>query len=137
LYLDRTGCAWRYLPADFPPLRSLATFAHNLPVQLTRFIGRLGQRGRDFLAEKLAIATAEPMGSDASSTFGGAQAGSDRYVRVNIGVAGEQATKRLEGRGFAGFVVLSAELVEDPPQERQCPTPVEDPFRSELVAKFP
>jgi predicted ATPase/class 3 adenylate cyclase len=28
------------LPADFPPLRSLAAFAHNLPVQLTRFIGR-------------------------------------------------------------------------------------------------
>jgi class 3 adenylate cyclase len=28
------------LPADFPLLRSLAAFAHNLPVQLTRFIGR-------------------------------------------------------------------------------------------------
>jgi hypothetical protein len=28
------------LPADFPPLRSLETFAHNLPLQLTRFIGR-------------------------------------------------------------------------------------------------
>jgi predicted ATPase/class 3 adenylate cyclase/Tfp pilus assembly protein PilF len=28
------------LPAEFPPLRSLEAFAHNLPVQLTRFIGR-------------------------------------------------------------------------------------------------
>jgi predicted ATPase/class 3 adenylate cyclase len=28
------------LPADFPPLRSLSAFSHNLPVQLTRFIGR-------------------------------------------------------------------------------------------------
>jgi class 3 adenylate cyclase len=28
------------LPADFPPLRSLAVFAHNLPVQLTSFVGR-------------------------------------------------------------------------------------------------
>jgi predicted ATPase/class 3 adenylate cyclase len=28
------------LPADFPPLRSLEAFRHNLPVQLTRFIGR-------------------------------------------------------------------------------------------------
>src|SRR5579884_1260938 len=28
------------LPADFPPLRSLEAFAHNLPVQLTSFIGR-------------------------------------------------------------------------------------------------
>ncbi|HZT42937.1 MAG TPA: tetratricopeptide repeat protein [Chthonomonadaceae bacterium] len=28
------------LPADFPPLRSLQSFANNLPVQLTSFIGR-------------------------------------------------------------------------------------------------
>jgi predicted ATPase/class 3 adenylate cyclase len=28
------------LPAEFPPLRSLEAFAHNLPVQLTSFIGR-------------------------------------------------------------------------------------------------
>jgi predicted ATPase/DNA-binding SARP family transcriptional activator len=28
------------LPSEFPPLRSLETFAHNLPLQLTRFIGR-------------------------------------------------------------------------------------------------
>jgi len=28
------------LPTDFPPLRSLEAFAHNLPVQLTTFIGR-------------------------------------------------------------------------------------------------
>src|SRR5205814_8595526 len=28
------------LPNDFPPLRSLEAFAHNLPRQLTSFIGR-------------------------------------------------------------------------------------------------
>jgi class 3 adenylate cyclase len=28
------------LPSDFPPLRSLEAFAHNLPAQLTSFIGR-------------------------------------------------------------------------------------------------
>jgi predicted ATPase/class 3 adenylate cyclase len=28
------------MPGDFPPLRSLEAFAHNLPRQLTRFIGR-------------------------------------------------------------------------------------------------
>ncbi len=28
------------LPADFPPVRSLEAFRHNLPVQLTSFIGR-------------------------------------------------------------------------------------------------
>jgi predicted ATPase/DNA-binding SARP family transcriptional activator len=31
------------LRADFPPLRSLAAFAHNLPLQLTSFIGREDQ----------------------------------------------------------------------------------------------
>ena len=25
LYLDRTGCAWRYLPADFPPWQTVYT----------------------------------------------------------------------------------------------------------------
>src|SRR5262249_34085723 len=28
------------LPADFPALRSLEAFAHNLPAQLTSFVGR-------------------------------------------------------------------------------------------------
>jgi predicted ATPase/class 3 adenylate cyclase/DNA-binding CsgD family transcriptional regulator len=28
------------LPSDFPPLRSLDTYTHNLPIQLTTFIGR-------------------------------------------------------------------------------------------------
>src|SRR5229473_7468478 len=28
------------LPADFPPLRSLSTSPHNLPVQMTSFVGR-------------------------------------------------------------------------------------------------
>jgi hypothetical protein len=28
------------LPSDFPPLRSLESFRHNLPVQLTSFVGR-------------------------------------------------------------------------------------------------
>jgi predicted ATPase/class 3 adenylate cyclase len=31
------------LPADFPPLRSLQAFVHNLPRQLTSFIGRDGE----------------------------------------------------------------------------------------------
>ena len=26
LYLDRTGCAWRYLPADFPPWQTVYTW---------------------------------------------------------------------------------------------------------------
>jgi transposase len=26
LYLDRTGCAWRYLPADFPPSRTVSGY---------------------------------------------------------------------------------------------------------------
>jgi transposase len=26
LYLDRTGCAWRYLPTDFPPWQTVYTY---------------------------------------------------------------------------------------------------------------
>ncbi len=26
LYLDRTGCAWRYLPADFPPWQTVYSY---------------------------------------------------------------------------------------------------------------
>jgi len=26
LYLDRTGCAWRYLPADFPPSQTVYSY---------------------------------------------------------------------------------------------------------------
>jgi predicted ATPase/class 3 adenylate cyclase len=33
------------LPADFPPLRSLQALSHNLPVQLTSFIGREREMG--------------------------------------------------------------------------------------------
>jgi predicted ATPase/Tfp pilus assembly protein PilF len=40
------------LPTDFPPLRSLEAFAHNLPSQLTSFIGREQQMAevKQFLA---------------------------------------------------------------------------------------
>jgi predicted ATPase len=40
------------LPADFPPLHSLEAFAHNLPRQLTSFIGREREMGevKEFLA---------------------------------------------------------------------------------------
>jgi len=33
------------LPADFPPLKTLASFRHNLPAQLTSFVGREGEIG--------------------------------------------------------------------------------------------
>jgi predicted ATPase len=34
------------LPADFPPLRSLDAFRHNLPLQLTSFVGRAEEMAR-------------------------------------------------------------------------------------------
>src|SRR5829696_4251440 len=42
------------LPADFPPIRSLATGPNNLPVQLTPFLGREEQVARvvDFLSRE-------------------------------------------------------------------------------------
>jgi transposase len=40
LYLDRTGCAWRYLPADFPPWQTVCTWPGCTP----RFVPRSGSR---------------------------------------------------------------------------------------------
>jgi hypothetical protein len=38
------------LPGDFPPLRSLDALPHNLPAQLTSFVGREHERGADSLS---------------------------------------------------------------------------------------
>ena len=42
--LSRAEQIWQLtvpdLPADFPPLASLSTRRHNLPIQLTSFVGR-------------------------------------------------------------------------------------------------
>lgn len=46
------------LPADFPPLRALAAFHHNLPVQSTRFIGR-----QDAIAEVTRLLAPPPAGT--------------------------------------------------------------------------
>jgi predicted ATPase/class 3 adenylate cyclase len=48
------------LPADFPPLRSLDAYPHNLPVQLTSFIGReqeLTELGRALRTTRLLTLT--------------------------------------------------------------------------------
>ena len=34
LYVDRTGCAWRYLPADFPPWRTVPQCAVPLDASM-------------------------------------------------------------------------------------------------------
>jgi len=48
------------LPADFPPLRSLSASPHNLPVQMTSFVGReqdLGDLRRQLLSHDVRLLT--------------------------------------------------------------------------------
>ena len=51
------------LPAVFPPLRSLEAFAHNLPAQFTRFIGREQEMAKvkQELAKHLPAVNKEPV----------------------------------------------------------------------------
>ena len=50
LYVDRTGCAWRYLPADFPPWRTVyglfaaAERRHHRPARRPTRAGPAGRR---------------------------------------------------------------------------------------------
>ncbi|MEZ4771040.1 MAG: adenylate/guanylate cyclase domain-containing protein [Caldilineales bacterium] len=53
------------LPAEFPPLTSLETFRHNLPVQLTSFVGRDREleRVKDLLAQTRLLTLLGPGGT--------------------------------------------------------------------------
>jgi predicted ATPase/class 3 adenylate cyclase len=57
------------LPSDFPPLRSLATLPHNLPVQVTSFIGREQEMAelRQRLGVRQAVSLSGPPDRQANS----------------------------------------------------------------------
>jgi transposase len=55
LYLDRTGCAWRYLPADFPPWQTVYTYFATW-----RDDGTLARLHRELRAQVRAAAGRQP-----------------------------------------------------------------------------
>jgi predicted ATPase/class 3 adenylate cyclase len=74
------------LPADFPPLRSLEAFVHNLPIQLTSFIGRereLSEIMRLLAATRLVTLTGS---GGCGKTRLALQAGSEFLERFDDGV---------------------------------------------------
>src|SRR5215471_767973 len=56
------------LPAAFPPLRSLGAFSHNLPMQLTSFVGRVRETDtvRRLLRQRRLVTLTGPGGSGKS-----------------------------------------------------------------------
>ena len=85
------------IPADFPPLRSLDAFDHNLPVQRTEFVGRASELDRvsSLLAERRLVTV---------SAVGGA--GKTRLA-LEVGA-------RLLGEPFDGVHFVDLGPIDDP-----------------------
>jgi predicted ATPase/class 3 adenylate cyclase len=73
------------LPADFPPLRSLDTYHHNLPLQVTSFVGRAREMG----------AVADLLGTTRLLTLTGT--GGAGKTRLALQVAVEQIERHPDG----------------------------------------
>ena len=99
-------------------------------------LGRVVDGGGDLLAEQHAVAAAKAMDGDPDGPLGAPEPRGDRRVRGGFRAAGQDDAQLLEGRRLAGVLVLPAELVEDPAQQRQRPAPVEDPLRGQLVGRL-
>jgi predicted ATPase/class 3 adenylate cyclase len=74
------------LPADFPPLKTLEAFPHNLPAQLTSFIGRESQiaEAKQLLANTRLLSLTGPGGT--GKTRLSLQIAQDRLSSFNDGV---------------------------------------------------
>jgi predicted ATPase/class 3 adenylate cyclase len=83
------------LPADFPPLRSLEAFAHNLPAPLTSFIGR----EREIAAVKQLLSTTRLL------TLTGA--GGCGKTRLALQVAADLVEKFADGVWLVELAALS------------------------------
>src|SRR5204862_4100040 len=83
------------LPAEFPPLRSLEAFAHNLPVQLTSFVGR----EREMAEVKRLLATAHLLTLTGSGGCG--------KTRLALQVAAEVAEQFADGVWLVELAALT------------------------------
>ncbi len=86
------------LPYDFPPLRSLESFAHNLPVQLTTFIGRVRE-----ISELTALFGKYSDNNAVTSASASSQIQRNRLVTVT-GTAGSGKTRLAQ--------VAAADLID-------------------------
>jgi putative transposase len=113
LYLDRTGCAWRYLPADFPPWKTVYGYfaAWRDDGTLTRLHDTLRAQVRT-AAGRNAEPTAAVTGSQsvrAADTVPRASRGWDNAKKVN----GRKRHIAVDTGGLLLAVVITAASVQD------------------------
>src|SRR5262245_15802528 len=83
------------LPADFPPLRSLDAYAHNLPLQLTSFVGR----EREIAQVKELLGTTRLLNLTGTGGCG--------KTRLALQVAGDVISDHTDGVWFIDLAPLS------------------------------
>jgi transposase len=113
LYLDRTGCAWRYLPADFPPWQTVYTYfaAWRDDGTLARLHAELRTRVR-VAAGRNPGPTAAVIDSQsvrAADTVPKATRGWDNAKKVN----GRKRHIAVDTTGLVLDVVITAASVQD------------------------
>ena len=113
LYLDRTGCAWRYLPADFPPWRTVYGYfaAWRDDGTVARLHDTLRAQARA-AAGRNAEPTAAVIDSQsvrAADTVPKATRGWDNAKKVN----GRKRHIAVDATGLLLAVVITAASVQD------------------------
>jgi transposase len=113
LYLDRTGCAWRYLPSDFPPWKTVYGYfaAWRDDGTLTRLHDGLRAQAR-VVAGRTAEPTAAVIDSQsvrAADTVPKATRGWDNAKKVN----GRKRHIAVDTSGLLLTVVITAASVQD------------------------
>ena len=113
LYLDRTGCAWRYLPADFPPWQTVYGYfaAWRDDGTLTRLHDALRAQARVAAGRhhEPTAAVIDSQAVRAADTVPKASRGWDAAKKVS----GRQRHIAVDATGLVLAVVITAASVQD------------------------
>jgi transposase len=113
LYLDRTGCAWRYLPSDFPPWQTVYGYfaAWRDDGTLARLHGQLRAQVRTVAGRKPepAAAVIDSQSVRAADTVPKATRGWDNAKKVN----GRKRHIAVDTTGLVLDVVITPASVQD------------------------
>src|SRR5690242_14760887 len=113
LYLDRTGCAWRYLPADFPPWQTVYTYfaAWRDDGTLARLHAALRAQARAAAGRHVepTAAVIDSQSVRAADTVPKASRGWDNAKKVN----GRKRHIAVDALGLVLAVVVTAASVQD------------------------
>jgi transposase/integrase len=113
LYLDRAGCAWRYLPADFPPWQTVYGYfaAWRDDGTLARLHSELRTRARAAAGRNLepTAAVIDSQSVRAADTVPKATRGWDAAKKVN----GRKRHIAVDVTGLVPDVVITAASVQD------------------------